>query len=57
MDMLTVEDFLKLHDAKDVKVDVAVWSLAYLLRMKELLVDELAASLWLRNRLMAWSLR
>ena len=56
MDMVAVEDFLKLHDAKDIKVDIAGWSLAYLPRMEALLVDELAASLWLRIRLKAWSL-
>ena len=56
MDMVIVEDFLKSHDAKDVKMDIAGWSLAYLPRMEELLVDELAAPLWLRIRLKAWSL-
>ncbi|KAL5105411.1 hypothetical protein TcWFU_003321 [Taenia crassiceps] len=56
MDMVAVDDFLKSHDVRKVKENVAGWSLAYLPRMEELLVDELAAPLWLRIRLKAWSL-
>ncbi|KAL5964668.1 hypothetical protein TSMEX_007595 [Taenia solium] len=56
MDMVTVDNFLKSHDVRKVRENVAGWSLAYLPRMEALLVDELAASLWLRIRLKAWNL-
>ncbi|VDK40547.1 unnamed protein product [Taenia asiatica] len=56
MDMVAVDNFLKSHDLRKVRENVAGWSLAYLPRMEALLVDELAAPLWLRIRLKAWSL-
>ncbi|EUB59949.1 DnaJ subfamily C member protein [Echinococcus granulosus] len=56
MDMVAVDNFLKLHDVRKVRENVAGWSLAYLPQMEALLVDELAAPLWLRIRLKAWSL-
>lgn len=56
MDMVAVDDFLKSHDVRKVRENVAGWSLAYLPRMEALLTDELAAPLWLRIRLKAWSL-
>ncbi|VDM18910.1 unnamed protein product [Hydatigera taeniaeformis] len=55
-DMVAVNNFLKSYDVRKVRKNVAGWSLAYLPRMEALLVDELAAPLWLRIRLKAWSL-
>ncbi|VUZ47916.1 unnamed protein product [Hymenolepis diminuta] len=56
MDSLTVEVHLKSCDVRELQSDIAGWSLAYLPKMESLLVDELAAPLWLRIRLKLGSL-
>lgn len=56
MDSLSVEVHLKSRDVRELQSDIAGWSLAYLPKMESLLVDELAAPLWLRIRLKLGSL-
>ncbi len=56
LDMVKVDDDLKMQDPAYVKKSMHGWALAYLPQMEALLKDELAAPLWLRIKRKLWKM-